>query len=207
LTDNCFASNFPQITGIVAQAGAGGASVIGVPAGAPATQVGVRDPAYCTNEAEALWDAIGSQVKFQAVYPLPYEFVVSGTYKNLPGIPFGGSVVYSNALIAANLGRNLSACGTVTGACGQTAEVNVTLPGQLHDERLNQIDLRLQRRFPIGAGRLSGVFEVYNVFNSRVPQNNIVTWGAAPTSPNSAYLRPSVLLGGRLFKFGAQVDF
>src|SRR5262249_11515320 len=33
------------------------------------------------------WDGIGSQVKFQVVYPLPYGFVASGTFKDQPGIP------------------------------------------------------------------------------------------------------------------------
>lgn len=203
-TDNCFANDFPQITGIVDQGGGGGATLIGL-----------RDDKYCSNEAQALWDSVGSQVKFQAVYPLPYDFIVSGTYKHLPGVSLDGDfgvgasegVVYTNALIAPSLGRNLSACGNVTGPCGQTREIRVVLPGELLDQRLNQIDLRVQRRFPIGAGRLSGVFEVYNVFNSRAPQDSALTWGAAPNSPNAAFRRPSLLLGGRLFKFGAQVDF
>jgi hypothetical protein len=200
LTDNCFVDDFPQITGIVAQAGAGGA-----------TALGLRDDAYCSSRAQALWDSVGSQVKFQAVYPLPYEFVVSGTYKHVPGVSLDGDtttgVVYSNALIRESLGRNLSACGTLTAPCGQTLEKRVVVPNELYDQRLNQIDLRLQRYFRMGVGRLSAVFEVYNVFNSRAPQNSILTWGAAPSSPSPVYLRPSVLLGGRLFKFGAQVDF
>ena len=207
LRDDCFANDFPQITGIVAQAGAGGASTIGVPAGAPRGTVGVRDLQHCSNEAQPLWSSIGSHIKLQAVYPLPYDFVISGTYKHLPGIPINGAVLYGNNLIAPSLGRNLSACGTVTGPCGQQATVVVTVPGELYDERLNQVDLRLQRRFPVGATRLSAVFELYNVFNSRSPQQNAETWGAAPDSPNTSFLRPSILLGGRLVKFGAQVDW
>ena len=197
LIDNCFLNDFPQVTGIVAQAGAGGASTIGAP----------RDAAYCSNRAQALWDGIGSHVKLQAVYPLPYDFVISGTFKHLPGIPYDGEVQYANALIVPSLGRNLNSCANVTGPCGQTEDINVVLPGETRDDRLNQIDLRLQRRFPLGGARLSAIFEVYNVFNSRSPQANAETWGAAPASPNSSYLRPSILLGGRLAKFGAQVDW
>ena len=196
LTDSCFANDFPQITGIVAQAGAGGASGIGQ-----------RDAAYCSNRAQALWDAIGSHVKFQAVYPLPYDFVISGTFKHLPGISQDADVVYSNDLITPGLGRNLNSCATVTGACGQSETINVALPGDLHDQRLTQIDLRLQRRFLAGGVQVSAVFEVYNLFNSRAPQANAETWGAAPDGPNSSYLRPGILLGGRLAKFGAQIQF
>jgi hypothetical protein len=48
--------------------------------------------------------------------------------------------------------------------------------------------------------RIQGIFEIYNLTNTRPSQANNNTFG-----PN--YLQPSVLLGGRLFKFGAQVDF
>ena len=196
-TDRCFANDFPQITGIVQQAGAGGASGIG-------TQ---RDDAFCTNKAQGLWDAQGSQVKFQAVYPLPYDFVISGTFKHLPGNPRSADVVYTNDQIRTSLGRNLSSCGTVTGPCGDVEEVGVTFPGELYDERLTQVDLRLQRRFPVGPGIVSAVFELYNVFNERAPQGQLDTWGAAPSAPNASFNQPTILLGGRLMKFGMQLQF
>ena len=118
-----------------------------------------------------------------------------------------GSVSYSNALIAPRLGRNLSACGNVTGTCGTTQEIEITRPGELHDDRLTQVDLRFQRRFTAGGARFAPVFEVYNVFNARTPQGSRTTWGAAPSSPNASFYLPTTLLGGRLIKFGAQVDF
>ena len=48
--------------------------------------------------------------------------------------------------------------------------------------------------------QIEGNFDVYNLLNSRVPQGNVATYGAG-------FLTPSSLLGGRLFKFGAQVDW
>jgi hypothetical protein len=73
------------------------------------------------------------------------------------------------------------------------------------------VDVRASRRFNIGRARLNGILELYNLFNDRVSQANTVTWGtvAGPgvAVPGSTYLRPSLLLGGRLFKFGAQIDF
>jgi hypothetical protein len=204
LQDNCFVNTFPQITGIVTPTGGGGVAslVAGQSLGAPS-----RDPKYCSNRAESLWDAAGSQVKFQAVYPLPYQFVLSGTFKHLPGVDRTVSVVYTNAQIAPSLGRNLSACGNVTGPCGATEEITITLPGELKDNRLTQVDLRLQRRFRYGSARFAPVFEVYNVFNERTPQGSRTTWGAAPSTRNISFYQPTTLLGGRLFKFGAQVDF
>ncbi|MEQ1898420.1 MAG: TonB-dependent receptor [Vicinamibacterales bacterium] len=198
--DFCFANNFPQIINIATTA-----------VGSGQIALGPRDANYCTDAAQPLWNGVGSQVKFQFVYPLPGAIMLAATYKHLPGIPVTGTVTYSNAAVAPVLGRNLAACTAPTGACTQAAAVNVVRPGTLYDDRLNQIDLRGTRRFRIGKARLQGILELYNVLNVRTPQANTVTWGvvgaAGAQSPGATYLRPSSFLGGRLFKFGAQIDF
>ena len=197
VTDTCFANNFPQITGTIAAG-----SVAALP---------IRDAKYCTNKAQSLWNGIGSQVKFQVVYPLPYDFVIAATVKHLPGIPQGGTVTYTNAAVAASLGRNLVSCAAATGACSNTVNINVVQPGTLFDDRLNQVDFRGTRRFKVGGARLQGVVELYNALNMRVAQANTETWGAVTAPgvavPGTTYLRPSLFLGGRLLKFGVQVDF
>jgi hypothetical protein len=43
------------------------------------------------------------------------------------------------------------------------------------------------------------MLDVYNVFNARTPEGNLSTYG--PT-----FMRPTSLLGGRLWKLGLQVD-
>src|SRR5262245_37150930 len=131
---------------------------------------------------------------------------------NSPLSPLGGNVTYANAALAPILGRNISACAAPTGACTQTLTVNNVVPsGTRYDDRLHQIDLRGTRRIKIGRARVQAVAELYNVLNSRPAQSVTTTWGvvAAPgvTQPGTTYLRPSLLLGGRLFKFGTQVDF
>lgn len=197
VTDVCFANNHPQITGNISAGSV--------------TALGVRSDKYCTNEAQSLWNGIGSQVKFQIVYPLPKDFVVAATIKHLPGIPQVTTVTYTNAALAPALGRNLVACADATSACTQTLNIDVQQPGTTFDDRLNQVDLRVTRRFRLGKVRLQGVAELYNALNDRVSQANTATWGtnAAPGvfAQSGVFLRPSLLLGGRLFKFGAQVDF
>jgi hypothetical protein len=196
VTNNCFANAFPNVTGYVS---AGASSAFGN-----------RDPKYCETKSP-LWQGVGSQVKFQVVYPLKYDFVVSGTYKNLPGIPITATITVPDAAVAASLGRNLSACAAPTGACTQVASVSVVYPQSVFDRRLNEVDSRLSRRFKLGKTRVNGVIELYNVFNARTPQANVSTWGtlATPVSaaaPAASYLRPSAFLGGRLLKFGFQFD-
>ena len=122
-----------------------------------------------------------------------------------------GTVTYVSAAVAPTLGRNLSACTLPTGACTSTTSVNVVQPGTLFDQRLTQNDLRGTRRIKIGRSRVQGVVELYNVLNTRAPQGDVTTWGTvtAPgaVTPGTTYLRPSLFLGGRLLKFGAQVDW
>ena len=70
----------------------------------------------------------------------------------------------------------------------------------MYDRRLNQLDLRLSKNIRIGRGKIQGIFDIYNVANARTPQSSVSTLGAA-------YQRIISTLGGRLFKFGATIDF
>jgi hypothetical protein len=103
-----------------------------------------------------------------------------------------------NAVIAPALGRNLSA--------GATATKNVQLiePGTLFADSLNQFDMRLSRRFTIGRFRLRADANLYNVFNNDFV--NSVNTNFSTTGSN-AFMRPTNVLQGRLFKVGGQVEF
>jgi hypothetical protein len=198
VTNNCFVNNYPNVTGYVS-AGASNA-------------ISNRDPNYCEVKTP-WWDGVGSQIKFQVVYPLPHDFLVSGVFKDLPGIPILASITVPNAAVAQALGRNLTTCAGPTGACTSVYNATATvIPSSIFDQRLNELDARLTKRFRLGRSRIAGMLDLYNVFNSRVSQLNNVTWGtlASPTSaanPSARYLDPSQFLGGRLLKFGMQYDW
>ena len=68
------------------------------------------------------------------------------------------------------------------------------------DKRLNQLDVRLSKNVKLGKGKIQGIFDIYNIGNARTPQSSVSTIGPA-------YQRIISTLGGRLFKFGATVDF
>jgi hypothetical protein len=166
-----------------------------------------RTDGFCNIET-AWWDGVGSQIKFQAVYPLPFDITVSGTYKLLPGIPIPATWNVANSVAAPSLGRDLSACRGLTGAaCTATTSIqllpNTNYQGNLSavktDERINQMDLRLTKGVRVGGFRLQGIAELYNVFNSRPAQGIVGTFGPA-------WQFPFAILGGRLFKIGAQID-
>ena len=65
-----------------------------------------------------------------------------------------------------------------------------------------QVDLRVTKSVKVGHTKLNGMLDVYNLGNSRAPQSLNTVYSATNT-----YLRPTSLLGGRLIKFGATVDF
>jgi hypothetical protein len=135
-----------------------------------------------------------AQLKVFGTYPLPWNFIVSGTLQSLPGVPDSANQVTTNAQISPSLGRNLAA-----GAAG-TVTIPVVAPNVLFENRSNQVDVRLSRvvRFRGFALRLDA--DVYNAFNASPILGVIGTYGAA-------WLRPTQILDGRLFKFGGQLTF
>jgi hypothetical protein len=182
VTDNCFAANSPQVTV--------------VPSGnAPATATRAVQ-GYC--HVTPPW-AAGTQVKFSAVYPLPWDFQAAATFQNLPGAPRSAQYVATNAQIAPSLGRNLAAC-PATGACNATVLIDVVPFQTLFEDRLTQLDLRFNKAVRMGRTRLQGNVDIYNVLNA-----NAIT--GVNTRYGGAWLLPVQLMGGRLFKFGAQLDF
>ena len=167
-----------------------------------------RTAGFCEITGD-LWDGVGSQIKFQAVYPLPYDMTVSGTYKMLPGIPIPASFNASNVSLAASLGRDLSVCRGAVGAACTAVKSVALLPSAyrdgnqaavVHDQRINQVDLRLTKGLQVAGFRIQGVAELYNALNIRPAQGILTTYG-------SSWQFPRALLGGRLFKVGLQVDY
>jgi hypothetical protein len=145
------------------------------------------------------WSA-GTQVKFAAVYPLPWELQASAIYQNIPGIPITASYVATNAQIASSLGRNLGSCrGAAT--CNGTVTVELIPANSAFEDRLQQVDLRFTRtlRLPRNA-RVQGSFDVYNLFNANSILNMNTRYG-------SSWQNVIQIMGGRLFKFSARLDF
>jgi hypothetical protein len=156
-----------------------------------------------------------TQLKLSGAYQLPWDLHVSGVFQNLAGVPVtgvpggqgqifgepieGGSYVASNGSIAPSLGRNLGACGGRV-PCTATATVNLVAPYSAFENRLTQLDLRLSKVIPIRGVRVRGTFDAYNVFNANTILQTVTRVGPS-------YLQPTRILAGRLFKFGAQVDF
>jgi hypothetical protein len=138
-----------------------------------------------------------------ATYVVPkIDLQVSGTWRSDPGDMLAANYVVSNAIAALSLGRNLSACPTVTGACNSNVTVNLIPPGTLYANRRNNIDIRIAKILSFGGARTQVGVDVYNLMNT-----DAVTNFNNGYSPTGAWLTPTGIAPARYVRFNLQVDF
>ena len=156
--------------------------------------VGGTPVEYCHSDSG--WQP---QLKFLTNYELPwYGLRVSGNFQSLPGPGVQAGVIYTGAQLAPALGRTFSA-----GNAGQKT-VNVFDPNTVFGDRLNQLDIRFARIFKIRSGTLDADFDLYNAFNSDASLTQ--TTGYNGTN-GGAWLKPTAIIQGRIFKVGVRWDF
>ena len=136
--------------------------------------------------------------KFSGSRALFWDLQVSATYQLSPGPRVTATWNVPGAIIAANLGRPLSAGATAT------KSVELIEPETIYTDYLKQLDLRLSRRFSVGRLRMRANASLYNVFNDDFVNSVNTTFS---TTASNAFMRPTAVLQGRLFKVGAQLDF
>ena len=145
------------------------------------------------------WSA-GTQVKFSGGYVMPYGVQLGINFQNLPGLPISAQYAALNDDFAPDLGRNLSKCPTVTGPCTATKLTDVFPKDSEFNDRLTQVDLRIGKRFAIGGARIEALVDLFNVFNTSEVTATVSRFG-------SRWLFPSQIMGGRLLRLGARLDF
>jgi hypothetical protein len=150
-----------------------------------------------------------TQLKLNAAYTLPWDFTVSGIFRNEAALrtAAGGEILsieanYAapNAIIAPSLGRNLAACGARV-PCTAQATVPLFPPYQEFEGRLNQLDFRFTKRVTLtGRSRVQLNVDLYNALN-RSPVVGV------NTQYGSRWLVPSQILDGRLIQFSGNYSF
>ena len=137
-----------------------------------------------------------TQVKLLGSYTLPYDIQVAGTLQSLPGSPLSAGVNYNAT--QTTLGRPFSGTGS--------KRLEVVDRGTLFADRLLQFDLRLTKILNVGPSRIRAMLDIYNVFNQNTVLAHNLRYGS-PASGGVAWLRPQLLIPGRLLKFAFQMDF
>jgi len=151
--------------------------------------IGGTTPGYC--KVSRPWGA-ATQVKFMLVYPLPWNIQTSAVYQNIPGMPINTTYLVANADVRPSLGRNLVGRNNVV--------IDLVPPNTIFEPRLQQVDLRLSRRFNVGKGRVAANIDLYNALNANSVLNQTTRYGAA-------WQNVVQVMGGRMLKLGGQFDF
>jgi hypothetical protein len=189
VTDTCDFNDLPQLL----------PNNIG-PVAVSTTVLTPRTSEFC--HVSRPWTA-ATGIKLFAIYPLPWDFQVSALYFNKPGIPIVASRAFTNAEIRPSLNRDLGQCrGAAT--CNANVVINMMPTDTEFEDRLQQLDVRASRSFRAGRVRLRANGDLYNVFSAGNVLN-MTTRYAGPTG--GQWLRPIQILGGRMFKLSAQLDF
>ena len=121
--------------------------------------------------------------------------LVSGTFRSEQGAPLAANFTVTNAMVSAQLGRNLS-------APGGNVVVNLIEPGTMYGDRLNEVDFRIAKLLRFGRTRTNVGVDIYNLLNA----NPALTYNAA-YSTALPLPRPTGVLTPRFAKISAQIDF
>ena len=190
-TDTCTLNALPQVLST---------TVVGTGENTPTGILTPRTSEFC--HISRPW-ASATQLKLLGIFPLPWDFQVSATYQNIPGIPVTASRAFTNAEIRPSLGRDLGQCRGAT-ICNASVVIDMIPPNTEFEDRLNQVDLRFTRTIRFGKVRVRGNADVYNLLNAG-DVLNMTTRYAGTTG--GQWLAPLQILGGRMFKFSGQLDF
>ena len=186
-TDNCYINDNPSLTSPAFL------NVVALPAGTLVP----RNSEFC--KVTPPWSS-STQVKFLAVYPLPWDIETSAIFQNSPGVPITASYVVTNQQVVAALGRNLAAC-PAAGVCNATVRTELIPPNTQFEPRLTQVDMRVSRLFRLpGTTRVRGSLDIYNIFNASSVLAMVPTYGAS-------WQNAAQVLSARLLRVSAQLDF
>ena len=134
-----------------------------------------------------------TQVKFQAVYPIPViDVQISGVFSSVPGAQLAANHVVSNTAIEPSLGRPLSGGASV-------AVVNLVKPGDVFGTRQNRVDLRIAKPLRFGGSTMSLQMDIFNLLNA----NTVTTFN----NSFSVWQQPLAIVLARFIKLGVQFDF
>jgi len=120
------------------------------------------------------------QAKLHASFRLPWDIRATPTLRHQAGTPFART--YTQAL---NWGN---------------ATIRADAPDAQRMPNVTVLDLRTEKAFETPLGRLSGFFDVYNIFNTNAEQEVTITSG-------STYLRPVAITAPRIARLGIKFQW
>ncbi len=143
-------------------------------------------------------------LKMSGSYTLPWDVQLAGTFQFSRGIQNGGAGPSLNASWAMTSAQAVqSGARTWTSVASRT--INLIREGADYGKHnLEQLDIKLAKRFTLNKVRLRVDFDLYNVFNSSWPYTVTTAYSIAPTGQ---WQRPTNVLQSRFFKLGGNISF
>jgi Carboxypeptidase regulatory-like domain len=126
------------------------------------------------------------QYKLSGSYILPLDIRTSGVLQSYPGGSLGVNYLVNRAI--------------APGLTQSQVSVPIAVPGSRYGDRLTQVDARLSKIVRVGHLEVEGAFDIFNALNSSAAFNEVQTYG-------SSLGRPTDVIQGRIFRFGAQMKF
>jgi hypothetical protein len=143
-------------------------------------------------------------LKASGSYTLPWDIQLAGTFQFSRGIQNGGAGPSLNASWAITSAQ-AATIGARTWTSVASRTINLMREGSDYGKHnLEQLDLKLAKRFTLDKVRLRVDFDLYNVFNSSWPYTVTTAYSTAPTG---TWQRPTNVLQNRFFKLGANISF
>jgi hypothetical protein len=137
-----------------------------------------------------------TQFRSLASYTVPkIDVLVSGIYRSQPNSSFGvGATPEGNSTgLSANWATTVN---------GRAVNLNLLEPGKYYADRINQLDLRLNKIVRFGRYRAALGADFLNVFNKNTGTAFQTNYG-----DGSGYLVPTAILTPRLMRLNATIDF
>jgi hypothetical protein len=149
-------------------------------------------------------------------YPYRPDFKASGSYTLPWDVQLAGTFQFSRGIQNGGAGPSLTASWAVTSATAATIgartwtsvasrTINLMQEGSDYGKyNLEQLDLKLSKRFTVDKVKLRADFDLYNVFNSSWPYTVSTAYS---NTAASNWQRPTNVLQNRFFKLGAHISF
>lgn len=136
-----------------------------------------------------------------------WAFKVFGTYR----APYDIAV---SPIVRHQSGDNLRRIVQVTGLRSGTFNFTAEGFGKYREDNVTIFDTRVEKEFAIGGGRKVGVFfDAFNITNSSGAQSQDNVTGRRTTTVEGQlveyqrFLRPTVVIGPRIYRFGLKLEF
>jgi hypothetical protein len=146
----------------------------------------LNDPNVLTNSQGYVDLDSTLQFKIAGTYPLPLDVHLSGSLQSGTGLPLRRIYTVTGAV--------------VPGLTQVSIPIDLQPRGDARLDRLNQIDLRIEKQVKLGGSRLSAIADIYNLLNANVTTAEVETVG-------STLGRPVSILDARLVRLGGKLTF